>query len=99
MLHTKGQGGEISFFSPLLDSSTLGGERQHSGRGGELGGGGWTRRREVDSEERSTLGGHGSDAHLTRVHLEGTGSAHGGYDWEKRTRRIQRSSGFDRHRG
>jgi len=43
---------------------------------------------DVDSEERNTLGGHGSDAHLTRVHLEGTGSAHGGYDCEKRTRRI-----------
>jgi len=100
VLHTKGQGVEISFFSPPLDSSALGGERQHSGRGGELGGGGCTRNTDVDleersglggdvdSEERRTLGGHGSDAQLTRVHLEGTGSAHGGYDCEKRTRRI-----------
>jgi len=86
--------GKFHSFSPPLDSSALGGERQHSGCGGELGGGGCTTRREVDleersvlggdvdSEERSTLGGHGSDAHLTRVHLEGTGSAHGGYDCE-----------------
>jgi hypothetical protein len=29
-----------------------------------------------DSEERSTLSGHGSDAHLTRVDLEGTGCAY-----------------------
>jgi len=45
----KGQGGEISFFSPRL--------------------------------ERSTLGGHGSNVHLTRVHLEDTTvrSAPGGY--------------------
>jgi hypothetical protein len=54
---------------------------------------------DVDSDVRNTLGGHGSDANLTRVHLEGTGSAHGGYDCEKRTRRIQRSSGLDRHGG
>jgi len=40
VLHTKGQGGEISFFSPRL--------------------------------ERSTLGGHVRDVHLTRVHLEYT---------------------------
>jgi hypothetical protein len=53
----------------------------------------------VDSEVRSTLGGHGSDAHLTMVHLEGTGSADGGYDCEQCTLRIQRSSGLDRHRG
>jgi hypothetical protein len=35
----------------------------------------------VDSEERSKLGGHGSDAHLTRVHLEDTTarSTSGGY--------------------
>ena len=46
----------------------------------------------MDSEEKSTLGGHGSDAHLTRVDLEGTGSAHGGYDWEKRTRRIHQQN-------
>jgi hypothetical protein len=36
---------------------------------------------DVDWGERSTLGGHGSDAHLTRVHLENTTarSAPGGY--------------------
>jgi len=56
-------------------------------------------RGDVDLAVRSTLGEHRSDAHLTRVHLEGTGSAHGGYDCEKRTRRIQRSTGRDRHRG
>jgi hypothetical protein len=73
-------------------SSALGGERQNSGRGGELGRGASTRRRqldledrsrlrqEVDSEERSTLGGHGSDKHLTRVHWENTGSSHRGYN-------------------
>jgi hypothetical protein len=27
---------------------------------------------DVDSAVRSTLGGHGSDVHLTRVHLEDT---------------------------
>jgi hypothetical protein len=36
---------------------------------------------DVDSGVRSTLGGRGSDAHLTRVHLEDTTarSAPGGY--------------------
>ena len=57
MLHTKGQGREISFFSPPLDSSALGGERQHSGRRGEFVGGGCTRRRKVDLEGRTGLGG------------------------------------------
>jgi hypothetical protein len=35
----------------------------------------------MDSRVRSTLGGHASDAHLTRVHLEDTTarSAPGGY--------------------
>jgi len=49
--------GKFHLFSPPLDSSALGGERQHSERGGELGGWGCTRRREVDLEERSGLGG------------------------------------------
>ena len=92
--------GKFNFFSPPPDSSALGRERQHLGRGCELAGGGCSRRREVDlaersglrgdveSEERSTLGAHGSDAHLTRVHLEGTRSAHRGYDCEKCTWRI-----------
>jgi len=56
VLYTKGKGGKNSFFSPPLDSSTRGGERQHSGCGGELGGDGCTRRRELDLEERSGLG-------------------------------------------
>ena len=52
--------GKFHFVSPPLDTSALGGERQHSGRGGELGGGDalrgekWTWRREVDSEETWT---------------------------------------------
>jgi hypothetical protein len=107
----KGPGrGNFIFFSPPLDSSPLEAGRQHSGRGGELGGGGRTRRKregdleersglegDVDSGERGTLGGHGSDVHLTKVQLEGTGSARGRYDCENPTQRIQRSSGLDRH--
>ena len=45
---------------------------------------------DMDSEQRGTPGGHGSDVHLTMVYLEGTRSAHAGYDCKKRTRRIQR---------
>ena len=39
---------------------------------------------DVDSEVRSTLGGHSSDAHLKRVHLEDTTarSTPGGYGGE-----------------
>jgi len=74
--------GKFHLFSPPLDSSALEGERRHLGCGGELGAGGCTRRREVDLEERSGLGGDmnagvGStlgrcvnEAHLTWVHLE-----------------------------
>jgi hypothetical protein len=54
VLHTKSQGGEIVFFSPPLARSTLRGERQHSGHGGELEGGRWTWSSEVDSEEMWT---------------------------------------------
>jgi len=64
VLHTKDQGGEISFFlSPPLASSALRGERQNSDTevnleaGDALGGAKWTRRSEVDSQERSGLGG------------------------------------------
>ena len=72
-----------------MANSTLRGERQHSDTevnleaGDALGGAKWTRRSEVDSEEtwKSTLGRRGSDAHLTRMHLEDTTarSAPGGY--------------------
>jgi hypothetical protein len=46
--------GKFNYFSPQLDSSALGGERLHSGREGEQAGSGYTRRREVDSEEMWT---------------------------------------------
>jgi len=111
VLRTKGKGGEISFFCHHHWQEAHIEERGALRAQSELGGGGCTRRREVDleersglrvevdSEERRTLGGHGSDAHLTRVHLKDTGSAHAGYDGEKHTRRIQRSSRLDRHLG
>ena len=63
---------------------------------------------DVDSEERSTLGGHGSDAHLTRVHLEDTTarSAAGGYGGqadltgaEARHWRIVSTVSFNRDEG
>jgi len=57
VLHTMGQGGEISFLFHHHQQGALRGQRQHSGHGGELGCGGCTRRREVDLEERSGLGG------------------------------------------
>jgi hypothetical protein len=55
-------------------------------------------RGDVDSEERSTDGGNQSNVNFTGVHLEGTGSAHAGYNCAERTRRIQRSSTVDRHK-
>jgi hypothetical protein len=53
----------------------------------------------VDLGEKRTLGGPGSDAHLTRVHLEGTGNTHGRYDSEKHTWWIRRLTGLNRHGG
>jgi len=56
---------------------------------------------DVDSGERSTLG----EAHLekhtwkTRERCAPDEGAFGGYDCQKRTQRIQRSSGLDRHGG
>jgi len=51
----KGPGrGNFIFFLARLDSSALGGERQHSGRGGELGGGGCTERRRGLGREKHT---------------------------------------------
>jgi hypothetical protein len=56
-------------------------------------------REDVGSKERSTLSGPGSIPHLTRMHMASTGGAHGGYDREKCTQKIQRSSRLDRHQG
>jgi hypothetical protein len=100
VLHTKGQGGEISFLfhhhrqeAHIEDTGSIQDTEVNLDAGDAQGGAKWTQRRRglrgvVDLEERSTLGGHWSDGHLTGVHLEGTGSVHGGYDCEKRTRRI-----------
>ena len=55
----------------------------------------------MDSGERSTLGEAHLEKHTWRTweRCAPDAGAFGGYDCEKRTRRIPRSSGLDRHGG
>jgi len=98
VLHTKGQGGEISFFFHhhwiVAHSEEKGSTRDaevNLEAGDGLGEEKWTRRR----------CGLGSEKHTwrTRERCALEEGEFGGYDCEKRTRRIRRSSGLDRHGG
>jgi hypothetical protein len=99
VLHTKGLGGEIALFFWNHHWIVAHAEEKGSTRDAEMTlESGDAHRGDMDSEERSTDGGHRSNANFTGVHLEGTGNAHAGYNCEERTRRIQRSSTLDRHK-
>ena len=98
MLHTNGQGGEISFLfhhhqqeAHIEDRGSTQDTEVNLEAGDPHGGAKWTRRRR----------GLGSEKHTwkTRERYALDEPAFGGYDCEKRTLRIRRSSGLDRYGG
>ena len=98
MLHTKGQGGEISFLfhhhrqeAHIEDRGSTQDTEVNLEAGDAHVGAKWTRRRR----------GLGSEKHAwkTRERYTLDEGAFGGYDLEKRTRRIRRSSRLDMYVG